>query len=400
MKIAIYILGFLFNISFLLGTVQLPLAGASAIFWVVLIAFCLIGRASRIRIPADFAMWVAAFLIYYTISFVTGPKSEYSVYKFSMVMVKFPAMFLIPFLISNHYKSFFRGYLTASVLGILILLAQSRSMLAGAGPDVNTRLEVGALNPIWISRQILEALLLLILIFKPKRRWIYLVALISLPVLFTSGSKGPIVGFLIAMLFYAMQGFRFTVKNFSYILLGVAVLAVIGVGISRLDENSYFVQRFLRAVPDASSEEIKEMSRVFVWPNTIEKLGEAPVSKFLFGYGAGNFSLFYWNQISSERFYPHNLFLELFVEQGFVFFLFSVIGFIVFYRRGKNNFRFLFLFCFTCAMFSGDLILNESMFLYLSFAVMSKLNLHESTLPHTRKLSEPTDHPLAGIESV
>lgn len=208
--------------------------------------------------------------------------------------------------------AFFKGYCYTQIVFIIIVFFICITQINTF--NVNTRLIVGGLNPIWIIRVSYECVLIYFIVLGERGRNLLLLILATLPILYATGSKGPFLSFLLVSSLYFIS----TIKK-KYIYLILIVLGTSIVFISAYvssNEESYITQRFFRAVPDGSSEEIFEESRVVVWPLTLIKMSELDFSRLLFGQGVGNFSKFYFGRESDMRYYPHNFFLELAVEQG------------------------------------------------------------------------------------
>lgn len=400
MKQAVFILGFIFNISYLLGVFQLPVNGVSVIYLFVAGLLLIMSRPNDVKIPLDYMLFIGAFMIFYLVSFFFFQKNEYSYYKFFMLFVKIPALTLIPFFLRQNYKIFFWGYISSLMLVILLLTVKSGSFLSSETPTVNSRLDVGSLNPIWISRLVFEAVLIAGMILKLGKGKLLFLILASFPVVYMSGSKGPIVACLITWFLYSLKfgGGRIKMIMLTGIVLIGGYMAL--TGSAGLNEDSYFVQRFLRVVPDASSDEMKEESRMIVWPLTIEKIKEGGMSALLFGNGIGNFPQFYYGYPTNDRVYPHNFFLEMIVEEGVLLTVFVCFFFFYFYRKSRNDFKYIFIYFLLNAMFSGDIILNEQVFFYLSFTAMNKILFNESTVSNFRELSESGYNSISGYKPV
>ncbi|HEY0612427.1 MAG TPA: O-antigen ligase family protein [Chitinophaga sp.] len=398
MKYAAFILGFFFNSWYMLEVFQLPVAGVSFIYLVIAGVLLILTKPETVKVHGRFILFISLFLLFFLISFPFFNKSAYSYYKFMMIFAKVPALTMIPFFLGKNFRSFFWGYVVALMM-LVLLLTLTWSRVATEATTVNSRIGVGVLNPIWISRLIFEMILVSAMILKIGKKKLMLVIAGCLPIIYMSGSKGPIVACLIA---WFLHSFRFNRSKWKVIVLGIFLLVTgyvtyLTVG---LDENSYFVQRFLRIVPDESSDDIKEESRSVVWPKTIGKLADGSTASLLLGHGIGSFPEFYYGYHTDDRVYPHNFLLELIVEEGLLFTLFVTFCFFYFYRKAKGNFKYLFIFYFINSMFSGDIILNEQVFLYLSFMAMSKIYFNESTVSNFGELPGPGYHPVAGYKPV
>lgn len=306
------------------------------------------------------------FLLFVVFSFLLSEKLNYSNYKLQMLVLKFSSLFFVPFFLIKNFKETLTGIFYSLLIFIFISLFFSISDFGNT--NINSRLEFGIFNPIWISRAIFECLLIGLIFLNLKKIWLFVLFSLCIFISFTSGSKGPIFSFLITFLFYyykshSVNKFKFFLI-FSFISLSFYFLIF-----QLIDKSSYIYQRFLVAVPEGSSKLIFEESRVVVWPKTLMLIFQQNAFPFFFGNGLGEFGTFYFGYPISFRFYPHNLFLELFVEFGFIFFLLVLFFSLKIIFKSDSKFKYFFVYFLLNSMFSGDLLLNEYLFFYLGFIV-------------------------------
>ena len=83
----------------------------------------------------------------------------------------------------------------------------------------------------------------------------------------------------------------------------------------------------------------------------------------------GEFSSFFQNSLGNQRFYPHNIVLELLVEFGLLPTLLTLIYAGQLLIKSKSMYKYIFLYFIVNSMFSGDLILNEYIYFYLGMTV-------------------------------
>ena len=364
-----YLLGFLLYSINLIGTISPIMSGLSFIYILVLSCF-LIFYFKTFQISRKFLIFIYLFLSLYFLSYVLHTKTEYSNYKILMLIIKATALLLIPCFIKN-YENFFRGIFSA--LLIFVLYALFTSIFSIQNVSVNNRIDLGVLNSIWISRAVLECCLISIFILNKNWKYNVFLFLICLPTIFVSGSKGPLLAFLIVLIIYLykISGLR---TKFLYLIIFLSIIffvAKLSKSSVWFNSDSYIVERFLSVTPESASEGIKAESRTVVWSVSTKNYLNQDLRHILFGLGVGNASkLFYGNYINS-RFYPHNLLLEILFEQGLLFLLFILSFGYFLIRNNKNNFSYLLIYCFLNAMFTGDIILNEFIFFYLSRNIKS-----------------------------
>ncbi|MES2755846.1 MAG: O-antigen ligase family protein [Pseudomonadota bacterium] len=363
------ILGFFFYSHYLIGVLLPDVTGLTVIPFLTVF---LVAMTRRRAIAADkqvLMFLVTAFAIY-TFSFLLSEFSEYSNYKYLMFLLKVGSLMLVATLIEKHrVGDFFFGVSVALI--IFLVIAALYFFRASEGLDINTRLEVGVFNPIWIGRAAFECVLISTLILGRRRWHVAIILLLAVFVTYVSGTKGPLVSFLVVALLFLAKKMR--ASSFKYVagsIIGLGVLAaVFFVVTSSLDAESYFVQRFLMSVPDGSSDEILESARTTMWPVSLALLAKADVFNLLFGHGVGEFATFYFGQAQNFRFYPHNLLLELVIEQGLVVMIIFLLYIIRLFAKSVSGFKYLMVYFVVNAMFSGDLILNEYIFFYAACAL-------------------------------
>lgn len=387
-----YFLGFSLYSVYLFGVFSSKLSGLSFIPFLVLVLGIAFFR-KEIILKKEVFYYFLSFLLLIFLCFVNSDFLDYSVYKFFMLILKFSTLFLIPFLLIKNIEDTFKGIIFTLLFFVFVSFVFSFKLFGQY--DINTRLEIGIFNPIWISRAIFECLLIGLVFLKMKRFWLIPLFIICVYISFSAGSKGPILSFLICFLIYNFrQGLRNKkIKYFILVLLILFGSVLYFFPWDIIDQNSYLYQRFLVAVPDGSSEHIMEESRIVVWPKVLNLLFNQDIWPFLFGNGLGNFGSFYFGYPYNERFYPHNFILEVFVEFGAIILLLVLFLFYKFYRNSNSGFKLLFLYFFINSMFSGDLLLNEYLIFYFGFLVaesekfQSQLKSKKETLPLISKSS-------------
>lgn len=371
-----YMFGFLLYSLYLIGTIS-PFASGLSLIYVIVLFGLLIFNYEKIKLNLYFLIFIASFLIFYFLSYAIHIKTEFSNYKIVMFFVKTTSLLLIPCLITD-YKMFFKGAFFALFLFVILTLFKSFFNIQNV--DINDRIELGVLNPIWISRAVLECSLISIFVLGKKWKFNIVILLLCLPTIYVSGSKGPLLAFLIVIILKHYKTSRLK-TNFRYLfvtLIFVLLFFKISQPYNLFNSNSYFSERFLSITPESSSEEIKAESRTIVWTiSTINYLNQ-DAKHILFGQGVGNSSKLFYGDYMPFRFYPHNLLLEILFEQGLLFLIFFSFFIYILIRKKENSFYYLFLYYFINSMFSGDILLNEFVFFYLSLVISSDKHLQTS----------------------
>lgn len=262
-----------------------------------------------------------------------------------------------------------------ATLVILALLFGVLSYRAGALDSLN-----GAafqdINPISISRLMgTGAVVLLVLAFAKhaETKWRILMIAVAagmLLMIFASGRRGPvlavIVGVVVALAFTpAFQKHRVRALG-----AGVAALALASwYAVREGSAGAERVLSFLNGEADAST-----AARRLIWDESL-----AIISRYSIGVGWGSFPQHAnvgWMTTSGGRMYPHNLFLEGYVEGGWLvgtlLMGFIVAAFLRLRRQATTPMLAAFVglagFALTNAMVSGDINDQKLMWMTLGLA--------------------------------
>ncbi len=256
------------------------------------------------------------------------------------------------------------------------------------GLDLTVRISlVENINVIWFSRTLAVSLIAIlgVLYIEKHHDILSLFLFYSIPGIvlgmLLSGSRGPLLGALLALVVIILMK-----KPRSKLGLG---LGIIGGIIAIIGSVGYLVVRYssvrLLVDPTNLTKDISTLHRVMAWIKSMEIIK----SNWLIGIGTGGFKplgieLFPW--LSDPFIYPHNLFLEIFLENGLggLTLLFLFFG-LIFKHNQKLNislypvrsiFLGFFIFAFFNAQVSGDISMNEGLWLVsglvLSIGVLGK----------------------------
>lgn len=260
-------------------------------------------------------------------------------------------------------------------------------IMGNAKYDDLNRLSVMGGGPIVFARWVLTGALITIVLFKKKWGLKLAVVGVCFYLSLLAGSKGPILGFIIALLFY---GFILVKNNISVqkitMLLAAGLFFIGGV----------FVAIQLNIIPSrlaaltnvdeliASSSFLSRFDRV---TNTAVLITNNPM-----GVGLGNWAQefnWYTNTYLDLDDYPHNIFIEIIVETGLLgLLLFMSIIVYPLYKYFKYSTKFkdnnnyvllpiLIVFSLVNASFSGDLSDARLLFI-LSTILFTLTTFHTS----------------------
>jgi hypothetical protein len=213
----------------------------------------------------------------------------------------------------------------------------------------------GVLNAIWFSR-FLGMLVLIVLcrasINMRNLAFFLLTIIFGLFLMFAGGSRGPVIAVLIVYLI--KQSYFIKKRNLVLLLLGIIVFIIIGfifIGGYLFETDFYSLYARLDLFEDLTNFDFN----------------------YIKGAGIGSFAFL----ISGEdiRYYPHNVFLEIFFENGIVgILLFSILLFLFFRSFKPNMINLLCLYFFISSLVSGDLPGNNNFYILLYLSIYANRN--------------------------
>lgn len=355
--------GIVFNSSYLLGVVFPDASGLSLLPWITLfLLFYLV----EVKLRAKHITAMILVIVLYYIGIFSSDFNQYSIYKSQMFIVKAIPMMLVPFILRRKLTKFLVGY-SIPIAGLLIISAAS-SLSMFSTVNVNDRLEIGVFNPIWISRSAIELFILTAIIFRLKIFYLVIISAVIIPVIYTAGSKGPVVSAIVVFMLWYYSKFGANIIQRAGTLFVICFVSLTSVwALSFIDTESYLYQRFLLQIPDGS-ESLGE-SRGVIWPLAIDRILNQDFLNLIFGVGIGGYEKLLTGASSGERIYPHNIILELLIENG----LFATVGLLILalyaYKRSESPLKYIFIYYLINAQFSGDMLLNEYLFFYAAAMV-------------------------------
>jgi hypothetical protein len=268
--------------------------------------------------------------------------------------------------------------------GFLISLAGLVQVITGT--NVNGRITGISADTVGLGRNAgiaLVGLYTLVSCGRKNRMWLGVFCLPLLLVLIASGSRGPA---FFAMGIIALVTVFWARYNLRGIAIAIAIFAAAAFMISQdvsvlpkltLDRFAYIIEHRW----DSSAEE-----RVIAGRAAIEEIGKSPL-----GLGIGGFAQVYNFGSATDRVYPHNIVLEIAVEDGWlvgILFLFiAAIGTFRSYRAATvepafRPFFAILLFAICNALVSGDMNDNRIVYALLCIALM---------LPQLMAMSQPAN---------
>lgn len=281
------------------------------------------------------------------------------------------------------YFKFLSAIILCAMVINLILIATSGGLVTYL-----VRASLLGANPIAVSRSLAVIAAMVTVIGIRKQGFQRFLALILLAVILlaivSTGSRGPLASFFAGIVLFSMM-FESTDYRSSLFTVGIIAIMIV-IGLLFILPQS-LTTRFLQItqgdiiVTAGGVERISTIAtRLSFWEISINEWLRS-IFSFLFGIGAGGFSsLFIWRDF---RWYPHNIFVEVMVEQGIIgltllllMILIAIKPLLNARRRGvlsehSSVWVAAMLVIFFSAQFSGDLNDNRILLMFLAVALSS-----------------------------
>ncbi|MDQ7053534.1 MAG: O-antigen ligase family protein [candidate division KSB1 bacterium] len=143
-----------------------------------------------------------------------------------------------------------------------------------------------------------------------------------------ANSRGPLFSLLLIAAFFLARRV-FLRPRIRYLFVGLGIIALLAVIIALLPEN--LVSRYdigsTVSGPSVVQPENTVAMRLKFWQTSLNMATESPL-RFFLGHGIGAFGKKWYH--TDTRWYPHNIFLEIFSEQG-------AIGVLAFYPLSRSS---------------------------------------------------------------
>lgn len=319
----------------------------------------------------------ALFVILYFVSLSWTLAPNYGLFKASVVLCWIIYFALISGYIKNNLSLFLKANIILSILYIALIfiffggpISTLKDAFLGShrlgGLNYNGKAEF---NPIWLSRYI-GFLILSLFLFNYKKKtlfWYWIFYVLAVLYLIASGSKGPIVALLFCILFFL---FKTNFKKFFRWIIVILMILLCIIPFIDITNGGFVASRF-------SFESSSVNSRSKIIYESVKSNRE--FSTILLGKGTG--SLGFILEGEDTRYYPHNITIEVLVENG-IFGLFSLLlAFLLAWVKGLKNQVIIpllfFLFFFLNAQFSGDLMFNQFIFMFYFILISEKRKIYK-----------------------
>ncbi len=316
-------------------------------------------------------LWIL-FTIYLFLSLLWTPNHNYGFFKFQIYLIKaFLPGLAIYFSFYVNRKISWTPAIVSGLFYILVFF-----FLKQDSAYFTHRMTIEGSNPIWISRATLLYVSIVLITLEKKLIYKIILMIPGIIAAFLAQSKGPFIGLFIGFGGYYYLQYRGKNKTsnkwlflFKTVILILFIIAFINILIESFDffKNSRFAVLF-------------SIRKLFSEPTFLERVVRFTKAINIFfhniilGAGIGGFAPF------DERYYPHNIILEIASELGIVGL--SIWSILIYntYKLSKDNklFFILFIQTLTYAMFSGDLGFNNE-YVLISFMILSMSSIYSSS---------------------
>lgn len=272
-------------------------------------------------------------------------------------------------LVSAMAASLIRDRRTFQTLAFVWLLAASGLAVATLLGYDGGRSDAFGANPIWLGRALATGVIIAIWLWWKKlaSAWLMfgLIALLG-AALVATGSRGPLLGVIVAVAILALFAGRGRIWRIGLILVGGIVSAW------AVQTLPFFAGSRFETMGSGASD--SDATRQYYWEATLAVIARNP-----HGVGFGNWSIAAGNP---RHLWPHNLFLEIFAELGIwlgvLTVIFVAVTLIRLLRQCSTNSLALPLLAIVCAEVvnvnvSGDLNARTFWFM-LSLGLLATTN--------------------------
>lgn len=315
------------------------------------------------------------------------PINIYALDKNLHVILIYPLLFL--FFYTCDYNLFIPKLIfTIKTICLIFLFAAILKIFLNNGipeGESGKRLSVFSGGPIVFARMMLVGSFLFMyknykyLFFGKRLNFIISSIFILMAIL--SGSKFPILIFIIINFIYYISSLKFNYNLFIFIIIFTIFISFILFYIN--DIINLDISSLNRIFDLFLSNDISNLSSVSARQEFIYTCFQIFYDYPIFGCGVGNWGSlanYYYNFSEAAVLYldyPHNILLEILSETGILGFLFFLLIFykMIFIKKDFNIFYLIFIFYFTNSLSSGDLMDFRFTFLWYFISILFNKNI-------------------------
>lgn len=364
------------NISYLLPVlgIEKNLSIITTFFLIGVFVLNMLLKNNKVVINEDVFV-IFAFSIWLLLNLTRSLAPNYGTKKTILFIFSNFIYFIIPFVINFDLKKlskFYNYLLYINFLIIFLMVLYNKNNLSLI--TINSRISLFNINPIWLARILGQTVIILFFLKVKINKYIkvLIIGFILILMIFT-GSKGPVLSLFVSIFLILVRTTKklLTLNNIMKFIIFITILFLfINYIVLMIFPNNYLIQRFLRISPENSV----SLTRMDYFSIAIKNF----IKKPLIGFGTGSYGFLFAHK--DVRSYPHNIILEIMVELGMIglilitpLFLNSLIkinNILKIYSRNdtlKATYC-LYIFYLINSMFTGDIILNLNLFLYLGIS--------------------------------
>lgn len=300
-----------------------------------------------------FFIWILASIVYTPSVIASKEKFIAILYNTILPMLLIEFFFLSSKLKKIEFKEFNPTVLRYSY--ILIWFCFIAYVLFKKADESGRYSLPGVENAIWFSRFV--GMLLLVILCCARLRMSNLLlyvstVIIALLLMFGGGSRGPLLAVIIT--FFIKQSYYISKKKLILLISGIGSFIAIGfifIGGYLFETDFYSIYARLDLIKSFSEYDFQYFKGSGIGSYAMSVLGEDVV------------------------YYPHNVFLELFFENGLIgVFLFCLVLYFFFRSFKPNIIYFLSLYYLLASLVSGDIPGNNNLFILLFIATYANEN--------------------------
>ncbi len=297
---------------------------------------------TKIKLPINFVDSFIILMIIFgfgIISLIYTPSSHYAYIKLLYFFKEIVLTFSFPFLVKNfNIKRFIKWLAVLTFAYTVIYLYYANIKL----PYSHDRVYKSFISQ-YLYIGITNGVVFLLMIFSRAKiykndLWQFSFAILALAFLIASAARGPAIFLAIVLLLSFLKTFYVKIKRKWVFLIVILLLVIIPVFIHLLLTDPKFVsflntmlhrtiKRFSKLIAffTGHGQDLSAEERVSMLQFTIHGIFDN-IKHFLIGHGIGSFGILYLGK--DIRWYPHNIFLEIWYEIGFIPFLLMVVLFL------------------------------------------------------------------------
>lgn len=333
----------------------------------LLVALLMVYNSKIFFAHLRYPLIISTAFIFFIPGFLVNPLNEYGISKIAGIAISF-LLVLAPFALAEASKS---AILIARFL-LIASLGTGISLLVIGETSESGRIILPGLNPIGTARMAGIAIVILTFIIisnRAKKLYSKLIVffgiLISLMAIITTGSRGPLIAAVVGIAVIFLLGWKAVgTRGYPTFIIYTASMTVLSYFLAPFEENNRITST------DSSGRDL-------LFSSALETIRSTPT-----GIGWGNFGYLTSGSFSQTgaRVYPHNIFLEIGVEGGWIAlagFTFLIIGGIANLLRQVRAGREIALlilallsFSLVNASLSSDLVGNRSMWLFIGLSLL------------------------------